>query len=120
AVVECGVAVERRLEGDPDGVFDEPGLEVCMLDDEQLVGPLEQLVDGRAHRALDDVDEAFCVDARLRADEQRAASALVVRRERYELEDALDVASGEARLQQPVGSRAADEALRARTRVDSG
>ena len=58
--------------------------------------------------------------ARLGADEQRAATALVVRRERHELEDALDVAVGEARLEQPLARRAAHEPLRAGAGVDAG
>ena len=46
--------------------------------------------------------------------------ALVVGRERHELEDPLDVVVAEAGLEQPLGGRAADEALRARARVDPG
>ena len=42
-----------------------------MLDDEELVGALEQLVDRRAHRPLDDVDEVLGVD-RLRRCRRRA------------------------------------------------
>ena len=45
AVVEGRVAVEGLLEGDPNGVLDEPRLQVRVLDDEQLVGPLQELVD---------------------------------------------------------------------------
>ena len=33
-----------------------------MLDDEELVGPLQELVDRRAHRALDDVDQILRVE----------------------------------------------------------
>ena len=55
----------------------------------------------------------------LGADEQRAAAALVVGRERHELEDPLDVAAGEAGLEQPLGRRAAHEPLRARAGVDA-
>ena len=54
------------------------------------------------------------------ADEERAAAALVVGGERDELEDPLDVAVLEARFEQPVGGRAADEALGARAGVDPG
>src|SRR4051794_19758038 len=59
------------------------------------------------------------VDLRVGADEQRSFPALVVRRERDELEDALDVAVGEAGLEQPAGRGVADEPLRARARVDA-
>ena len=90
-----------------------------MLDDEQLVGPLEELVHRRAHRALDDVDEPLGVDAPVGAHEQRAAPALIVRRQRHQLEDALDVAVVEARLQQPVGCRPAHQPLRTWARVDA-
>ena len=43
-----------------------------------------------------------------------------MRRERDELEDSLDVVLVEAGLEQPLGRPAADEALRARARVDPG
>ena len=55
---------------------------------------------------LDDVDQVLGVDPRLRADEQRPLPALVVRRERDELEDPLDVTVGEAGFEQPLGGRA--------------
>ena len=117
---ELGVRAERLAQRDAHGVLDEAGLEVRVLDDEQLVRPLEQLVDGRAHRLLDDVNEVLGVDRAVGADVERPAAALVVRRERDELEDALDVSLAEARLEQPLGGPAADEALRARARVDPG
>src|SRR2546430_16158844 len=109
AVVEARQLVEEALEGPAYRVLDEPRLQVRVLDDEQLVGPLEELVDRRAHRALHDLDEPLRVEAFRRADEERAAPALVVRRERDELEDPLDVAVPEAGLEQPVGGRTADE-----------
>ena len=59
------------------------------------------------------------VDLRLGADEQRSLAALVVRRERDELEDALDVVVGEPCFEQAAGCRVADEPLRARARVDA-
>ena len=120
AVRELGVVVERGGERVTNGVLDEARLEMRMLDDEQLVGPLEQLVDGRAHRPFDDLHEVLGVDARLGADEQRAAPALVVGRERDEREDALDVAVGEPGLEQPVGRGAAHEPLCARARHHPG
>ena len=73
-----------------------------MLDDEELVRALEELVDRGAHRALDDPDEILGVELARRADEQRAATALVVRRDRDELEDPLDVVA-EARLGEALG-----------------
>ena len=56
---------------------------------------------------------------RVGADEERALAALVVRRERDELEDAVDVVFAEAGLEQALGRGAADEPLRARARVDA-
>ena len=44
-VVEFAVALERRLQGDAHRVFDKARLQVRVLDDEELVRPLEQLVD---------------------------------------------------------------------------
>src|SRR4029079_19198262 len=101
-------------------VLDEARLQVRVLDDEQLVGALEELVDRRAHRALHDLDQALGVEALRRAEEERAATALVVGRERDQLEDPLDVPALEAGLEQPVGGGAAHEALRARAGVDPG
>ena len=119
-VVELRQVVEDALEGDAHRVLDEPRLQMCVLDHEELVGPLEELVDRRAHRALHDLDEPLGVEALRGADEERAAAALVVRREGDELEDPLDVVAVEARLEQPVRGRAADEALRAGAGVDPG
>ena len=95
--------LERLLQRDADGVLDEARLEVRVLDDEQLVGALQQLVDRRAHRPLDDLDQVLGVDRAVGADVERAAPALVVRRERDELEDAVDVRLAEARLEQTLG-----------------
>ena len=67
---------------------------------------------------LDDVDEVLRIDLRLGADEQRSLPALVVRRERDELEDAVDVDVRKTRFEQTLGGCAADESLCARARVD--
>jgi len=91
-----------------------------LLDDEELVGSLEQVVDRRAHRALGDPDEELGADVVLGADVERGEAALVVGRERDELEDALDVSLLEAGFGEPVSSLGADEALRAGAGVDSG
>ena len=92
-----------------------------MLDDEQLVRPLQQLVDRRAHRRLDDVDEPLGVElavrCRRRACRGRAGCASRAGRAR-----------GSARRRsssKPASSSrsrrlVADEALRARARVDAG
>mgnify|MGYP003693922279 CR=1 FL=1 len=115
----AGIRVEHALEGDPDRILDEARLEMRVLDHEQLVGPLQELVDRRAHRALDDFDQLLRVHARLRADVERPAPALVVRRDRDELEDPLDVPVVEARLEQSLARPAAHEPLRARARIDA-
>src|SRR5205085_11887012 len=119
AVVEARIAVDRRLQREPHRVLDEPRLEVRMLDDEELVGTLEQLVYRRAHRLFDDLDEVLGVDLRLGADEQRSLAALVVCRERDELEDAPDVVVAETRFEEAGGGGVADEPLRARAGVDA-
>src|SRR5439155_12744203 len=54
------------------------------------------------------------------ADVQRSPPALIVRRDRDELEDAFDVELLEPGLSKPVGGAGADEALRAGTCVDPG
>ena len=69
-----------------------------VLDDEELVGALEELVDRRRHRAFDDRDEIFGVQVGVRPDVQRSAAALVVGRERHELEDPVDVGLVEPRV----------------------
>ena len=53
------------------------------------------------------------------SDQQRALAPLVVRRQRDELEDAVDVAFAEAGLEQALARRAAHEPLRARAGVDA-
>src|SRR5207249_5851514 len=90
-VLQLRIAVERRLQRDPDRVLDETGLEMRMLHDEELVRPLEQLVDRRAHRTLDDAGELFRVHCPLAADVERSAATLVVSRKRDELEEPVDV-----------------------------
>ena len=54
------------LERDAHGVLDEPRLEMGVLDDEELVGALEELEHRRAHRALDEIDERLGVDVAAR------------------------------------------------------
>ena len=96
------------------------GVQMRVLDDEELVGPLQELVDRRAHRALDDLDELLGVEPAARAEVEEPAAALVVRRERHQLEDPLDVHVREAGLAEPLGRLLADEPLRARAGVDAG
>ena len=93
---------------------------MCVLDDEQLVGPLEQRVDRSAHGALHDVDELLAAQPGLGTDDQRAPAALVVRGERDELENPLDVPLAEAGLLETARGALADEALGARAGVDPG
>jgi len=110
--------LERRGQRVTHGILDEPGLQVGVLDDEQFVRTLQQLVNGRAHRALHDVDEMLGVDASIGPDEQRAATPLVVGCERDELEDPLDVRVVEPGLEQAVGGGSAYEPLCAGARHD--
>ncbi len=57
-----GSASSVSLSACADRVLDEARLQMSVLDDEQLVRTLQQLVDRRAHRALDDADEMLRVD----------------------------------------------------------
>jgi hypothetical protein len=91
---------------------------VRVLDDEKLVGPLQQLIYRSAHGRLDDLAQLLGVHAGLAADEQRPASTLVVGCQRDELENPLDVALPEACLEQPIGRLLANESLGAGARVD--
>ena len=108
-VAEARHLVEQSLHGHAHGVLHEPRLEVRVLDDEELVGPLQELEDRRAHRPLDEIDERLGVDVVLGADEQRAPAALVVGCDRNELEDLLDIAGAEPRVGEPLGCVAGDE-----------
>ena len=91
-----------------------------MLDHPELVGALEKLEDRRAHRALDEIDESLGVDVVRRADEQRAAAALIVGRDRDELENLLDRRRVEPGVGEPFCRAPGDEPLRAGTGVDPG
>src|SRR3954466_5531956 len=90
-----------------------------MFDDEELVRPFQKLVDRRAHRALDDPGELLGIDRMIAPDVERAAPALVVRRDRDELEDPFDVGFPEAGLEQTLGGLASHEALCAWAGVDA-
>ena len=91
-----------------------------MLDDEQLVRPLQQLVDRRAHRALDDRDQLLGVDAaarcRRRACRGRAGCAWRAGRARGSARRPVV----EARLGRRSEARPAHQPLRARAGVDPG
>ena len=85
----------------------------------RLVGPLQQLVDRRVHRAFDDVDEIDRVHGLVGADKQGAWPRwLCVASERAR--GWLDVLLPEAGFQQPLGGAAAHKPLGARARVDAG
>src|SRR5580765_7253965 len=101
-VVQLGVALEGRLERDAHRVLDEARLQMRVLDDEELVRPLQELVDRRAHRALDDSGELLGIDWMVAPDIEGSAPALVMRRDRDELEDSLDICFPETGLQQPL------------------
>jgi hypothetical protein len=92
---------------------------VRVLDHEQLVGPLQQLVDGSAHRLLDDRDELLGVELLRRPHEKRPAAALVVGRDRHEVEDPVDLVAVVARLGQPLRGPSPHEPLRARAGIDA-
>ena len=75
---------------------------MSLLDDVELVRSLEQAVDGGAHRALDHLDKVLGVDRLVRPDVECAAAALVVRRERDELEDPVDLFALEPGCLEPL------------------
>src|SRR6185436_1887246 len=100
-VVQLGVALECRLKRDAHRVLHEAWLQMRMLDDEELVRPLQELVDRRAHRALDDSGELLGIHRMVAPDVEGAPPALVMRRDRDELEDSLDVGFPETGLEQP-------------------
>ena len=75
-----------------------------MLDDEELIRPFQQLVDRRAHRAFDDRDQVVRVELALGSHVERSSPALVVRGDRDEREDPLDVAALEAGFGESFGS----------------
>src|SRR5436190_8239739 len=116
--LELAELVERHPDLLADAVLDEARAAVGALHDGELVGALHQLEDLRAHRLLNDAQQVRAVDltvAALRAaDPERAEPALVVRRDRHMLEDALDLVVGEAVRQQALARGGRDHLLRAR------
>ena len=119
-VVELRQGVEGVAQRVTHRVFDEAGLQMRMLHDEELVRPFQEVVDRRAHRRFGDAHEHLGVEVVPSSDEERCAAALVVRRDRDELEDPLDVRGVEAGLKQALARPVPDEALRAWARVDPG
>ena len=119
AIGEVRVALHRARHHQPYRVLDEAGMQVGLLDDEQLVGALEQLEHGRAHPVLGDLDQIAGVDLPAGADHQRRLRTLVVRRRRQQAEDLVHLAVVIARLGQPLGGPLADQALRAGARVEA-
>ena len=64
-------------------------MEVRLLDDVELVGALQEREDRSRHRGLGDLDELLGGCEARRADEQLGLGALVVRRDRDRIQDAL-------------------------------
>src|SRR5829696_9637827 len=98
--------LDREPEHLAHAVLDEPRARVRLLDHVGLVGALEQLVDLRAHRALDDRQQLLGADRPVggvvgRAQPQRPEPALVVRGDRHRLEHPLDLLAVE-----PLGGEA--------------
>jgi hypothetical protein len=90
-----------------------------VLDDEELVRALEKLVNRRAHRALDDLDEVLGIEAQAGSEVERSATALVVGGERDELEDPLHVRVVEPCFTEALGGLFADKPLGAGAGVDA-
>ena len=113
------VRLECPPQRQPHRVLDEARVRVRLLDDVELVRPLEQPVNRGAHRVLDDLDELLGVDRLLGADVERSPPPLVVGRERNELEDPLDLVVLETGGLEPLARALPDEPLRAGAGVDS-
>ena len=90
-----------------------------VLDDEQLVRPLQELEHGGAHRVLGDPDQVARVDLTLGADRERRLGALVVSRGGKQREDLLDLGVVVAGVGEPLTRPLADETLRARAGVQA-
>ena len=112
---QVGVALDHVAHHLPHAVLDEARLFVRLGDDRQLVGALHQLVDLRAHRALDDPQQLRRVDpgraALGAADVERADAALVVGGDRHRLDRPLDLLGVEALLGQPFAGEPGDHLL---------
>jgi para-aminobenzoate synthetase / 4-amino-4-deoxychorismate lyase len=92
---------------------------VRLVDDEELVGPFEQIVGFARHRVFDDLDEIFgthCIDMRVGAEQDRASATLIVRRARKCVERAVCVAFTESGFDELAKRVLANHRLRARTR----
>ena len=116
-VGQVGVALDHLAHHLAHAVLDEARLFVGLDDDRHLVGALHQLVDLRAHRALDDPQQLRRIDpgraALGAADVQGADPALVVGRDRHRLDHPLDLAGLEALGGEPFAGEAGDHLLRA-------
>ena len=116
-VAQIGIHLERAGENSANDVFDELRVVMRLVNDEELVGPLEQIVRFARHGVFDDFDEIFGTDdVGLRlgdADENAAPAALVVRRDGQHVERAPRVGLGEAGLDQLVHGVLAHHVLRA-------
>ena len=100
-------------------VLDEARVGVRLLDHVQLVGALEQRQDRRRHGALGDRGEPLGRHVLARAEQQRGLAALVVRRDRDGVEDALAILLAVAELGQALVGVIAHQPLRARAGGDA-
>jgi RNA polymerase primary sigma factor len=112
---QIAVALDDLAHHLPHAVLDETRLGVGLLDHGELVGPLHQLVDLGAHRALDDPQQLRRVDPGLTAlgaaDVEAADPALVVGGDGDGLDRPLDLLGAEALLGKSLASEAGDHLL---------
>src|SRR5215211_962577 len=103
---EPAEAIDRHADHLPHAVLHEAGAEMGLLHDLHLVRALHQLVDLRAHRCLDDLEQGLGIElveaAPRTADMERPDAALVVGRDGHGLEHARDLVVAKAVLPQPL------------------
>ena len=86
-VRQAMVDFQRAIQHLAHYVFHETRVAMRLVDDEELIGPLEQLVNLGTHRPLNDMHQIERLDLFLCADQQRAAAALIVGCQRDQVED---------------------------------
>ena len=96
--------IERPAQDAAHDVLDELRITVRFVDDEEFVGPLEQIVRFARHRVLDDLHQIFGSNVGLasvtRTDQNRTASALIVGRDGQRVERPARIVLREPRLRE--------------------
>src|SRR5580692_11759553 len=117
-VAQIGIHLERAGENSANDVFEEIRVVMRLVDDEELVGSLEQVVGFARHGVFDDFNEIFGTDdvglPLGDADENASPASLVVRGDGQHVKRAPRVGLGEAGLDQLMHGMLAYHVLRAR------